>query len=67
MEDYEAFIAEPAEDFVYPEIDEEEAAGDVLHLGNDRAGPRGSSIPHRSLVLHSFASALADTLGISPA
>lgn len=64
MEEYESFIAEPAEDFVYPELDEEEAAG-MCYTSGTTGRPKGVVYSHRSLVLHSFATALADVLGIS--
>lgn len=64
MEEYESFIAEPAEDFVYPDLDEEEAAG-MCYTSGTTGRPKGVVYSHRSLVLHSFASAMADTLGIS--
>jgi len=64
MEEYESFIAEPAEDFVYPDLDEEEAAG-MCYTSGTTGRPKGVVYSHRALVLHSFASAMADTLGIS--
>lgn len=64
MEEYESFIAEPAEDFVYPDLDEEEAAG-MCYTSGTTGRPKGVVYSHRALVLHSFASAMSDTLGIS--
>src|SRR5690606_5795187 len=62
--DYVAFIAGPAEAFAYSEIDEE-GAGGMCYTWGTTGRPKGVGDTHRSLVLHSFASALADTLGIS--
>jgi fatty-acyl-CoA synthase len=64
MEEYETFIAEPAEDFVYPELDEEDAAG-MCYTSGTTGRPKGVVYSHRALVLHSFATALGDVLGIS--
>lgn len=64
MENYESFIAESADDFVYPDLDEEEAAG-MCYTSGTTGKPKGVIYSHRSLVLHSMASAMTDTLGIS--
>ncbi|WP_211295704.1 long-chain fatty acid--CoA ligase [Planifilum fimeticola] len=64
MEEYESFIAEPAEDFVYPELEEEDAAG-MCYTSGTTGRPKGVVYSHRALVLHSFATALGDVLGIS--
>jgi fatty-acyl-CoA synthase len=60
---YEEFLGEATGDFAYPDLDEEEAAG-LCYTSGTTGRPKGVAYSHRALVLHSFAVALADTLGL---
>lgn len=63
-ENYEDWISLPEEDFTYPEIDENDAAG-MCYTSGTTGKPKGVVYSHRSIVLHSFVSAMADNLGVS--
>ncbi len=62
--DYEAFLAGAQGDFRYPELAEDEAAG-MCYTSGTTGKPKGVVYSHRAIVLHSFASVMADTLAIS--
>jgi fatty-acyl-CoA synthase len=63
-EDYEQFISESAEDFRYPHLDENDALG-MCYTSGTTGKPKGVVYSHRSIILHSFVSAMADSLGVS--
>jgi fatty-acyl-CoA synthase len=62
-EDYEALLAGGSDDFQPPPPDEQRAAG-LCYTSGTTGHPKGVSYSHRALVLHSFASAMKDTLGL---
>jgi fatty-acyl-CoA synthase len=64
LENYEDLVAQPAPDFQYPMIAEDDPAG-ICYTSGTTGKPKGVVYSHRSLVLHSFASALTDCLGVS--
>jgi fatty-acyl-CoA synthase len=61
---YEELIAEAGDDFQYPEIDENQGAAMCFTSGTT-GNSKGVVYSHRALVLHSFASALEETFGLS--
>jgi fatty-acyl-CoA synthase len=63
-ESYETLLAHSSEDFEFPEIDENEAAGMCFTSGTTGRS-KGVVYSHRSLVLHSMAECMTDCLGIS--
>ncbi|MEI2616774.1 MAG: long-chain fatty acid--CoA ligase [Thermomicrobiales bacterium] len=64
MLSYEQFIEGfDADTFVQPALDEEQAAA-MCYSSGTTGRPKGAVYSHRALVLHSFASAMADTLGV---
>jgi fatty-acyl-CoA synthase len=63
-ESYETWLEGATGDFVYPEIDEDEAAS-LCFTSGTTGHPKGVLYSHRALVLHSFAEAMAETFGIS--
>jgi acyl-CoA synthetase (AMP-forming)/AMP-acid ligase II len=63
LESYEDFLAAADDDFVYPELDENEAAAMCFTSGTTGKS-KGVVYSHRALVLHSFAQCLADAFAI---
>jgi len=61
--DYEAAIAAAEPTTEWPDIDENAAAA-MCYTSGTTGNPKGVVYSHRSSVLHSFATALAGTLGI---
>jgi len=63
-EGYEDFLAGADDSFVYPAIEENDAASMCFTSGTT-GKPKGVVYSHRALVLHSFAQAPGDSFGIS--
>jgi fatty-acyl-CoA synthase len=62
-ENYESLLAAAKDGFVYPHLDEQDAA--VLCYTSGTTGQsKGVAYSHRALVLHSFAESMKDTFGI---
>jgi len=62
-ESYEGLLASAAEDFRYPDLAENEAAA-MCYTSGTTGKPKGVVYSHRAIVLHSFAEALSDYMGI---
>ncbi|MFQ5986902.1 MAG: AMP-binding protein, partial [Thermoplasmata archaeon] len=60
---YEEFIGQEDGEFVFPELREDDAAG-MCYTSGTTGRPKGVLYSHRAIVLHSFASAMAVTLGL---
>jgi len=62
--DYEQLLADADESqFVYKDLDEKQAAA-MCYTSGTTGMPKGVLASHRAIVLHSMASAMADTLGL---
>src|SRR5439155_2258084 len=64
--DYEELLAEQPPDFDYPEIDDRTAAG-LCYTSGTTGNPKGVLYSHRSQILHSFGTCLADAMGLMEA
>jgi fatty-acyl-CoA synthase len=61
---YEQLLAEAPAEFRYPDIDENDGAAMCFTSGTTGSS-KGVVYSHRALVLHSFAEAMADSMGLS--
>ena len=61
---YEDLIASSSEDFAWPTFDENTASS-LCYTSGTTGNPKGVLFSHRSTLLHAFAAALPDALGIS--
>ncbi|MFZ6675791.1 3-(methylthio)propionyl-CoA ligase [Undibacterium sp. Xuan67W] len=61
---YEDLIDANADDFVWPEFDENSASS-LCYTSGTTGHPKGALYSHRSTVLHSYASAMPDGLNVS--
>jgi fatty-acyl-CoA synthase len=61
-ESYEPFIANQPDTFVWPDLDERTASA-LCYTSGTTGHPKGVLYDHRSTVLHSYGSALVDTMG----
>ncbi len=62
--DYESLLAAARPDFAWPSLDERQASS-LCYTSGTTGNPKGVLYSHRSTVLHAFASAAADGLGLS--
>ncbi|WP_394778266.1 AMP-binding protein, partial [Undibacterium sp.] len=61
---YEELIAENSPDFAWPLFDENSASS-LCYTSGTTGNPKGALYSHRSTVLHSYASAMPDSLNVS--
>jgi acyl-CoA synthetase (AMP-forming)/AMP-acid ligase II len=61
---YEELLAAEEGGFVWPELDERQAAG-LCYTSGTTGNPKGVLYSHRSNILHCLASTMADTVGIA--
>jgi len=64
VRDYESLIAGKPTDFAWPDLDERSASS-LCYTSGTSGNPKGVLYSHRSTVLHSYAAAMSDSLGIS--
>ncbi len=63
---YEDLLADASDDYEWPQFDERSAAA-LCYTSGTTGNPKGALYSHRSTVLHAYASALPNALGISSA
>lgn len=61
---YEDFIRGGADDFAWPELDENAPLG-LCYTSGTTGNPKGAMYTHRSTYLHTMAEAMTDTMGMS--
>jgi fatty-acyl-CoA synthase len=61
---YEDLVGEAADDFDWPELDEN-AASSLCYTSGTTGKPKGVIYSHRSTVLHAYAACLPDSMGLS--
>ena len=64
LQSYEAWIGRESDDYVWPVFDERSAAT-LCYTSGTTGNPKGALYSHRSTVLHAYAGALPDSLGLS--
>jgi fatty-acyl-CoA synthase len=63
---YEDLLASAREEYAFPKLDENAAAG-MCYTSGTTGNPKGVAYSHRALILHSYAQAMADAMGLCEA
>ena len=63
---YEELLADQPAEYDYPEVDDRSAAG-LCYTSGTTGNPKGVLYSHRSQILHSFGTCLADAMGLQEA
>ena len=64
LRSYEAWMSDEPETYAWPQFDERSAAA-LCYTSGTTGNPKGALYSHRSTMLHAFAGALPDSLGLS--
>ena len=64
LQSYEAWIGAESDVYAWPQFDERSAAA-LCYTSGTTGNPKGALYSHRSTLLHAFAGALPDSLGLS--
>jgi fatty-acyl-CoA synthase len=64
LRSYEAWLADEPEAYAWPQFDERSAAA-LCYTSGTTGNPKGALYSHRSTMLHAFAGALPDSMGLS--
>ncbi len=64
LQSYETWIAGESDQYAWPQFDERSAAA-LCYTSGTTGNPKGALYSHRSTLLHAFAGALPDSLGLS--
>ena len=64
LQSYEAWIASESDVYDWPQFDERSAAA-LCYTSGTTGNPKGALYSHRSTLLHAYAGALPDSLGLS--
>ena len=64
LQSYEAWIGDQPTSYTWPQFDERSAAA-LCYTSGTTGNPKGALYSHRSTLLHAFAGALPDSLGLS--
>ncbi|HVU13284.1 MAG TPA: long-chain fatty acid--CoA ligase [Phototrophicaceae bacterium] len=65
FENYESFLASASGKFEYPDLDENEAMA-MCYTSGTTGKPKGVIYSHRALVLHTLASCIPGSVGLTP-
>lgn len=63
FEEYESFLESGDQSYSFPDLNENHACG-ICYTSGTTGKPKGVVYSHRAMVLHTFCSGLADTIGL---
>jgi 3-(methylthio)propionyl---CoA ligase len=64
LQSYEAWIGEQSEQYTWPEFDENSASS-MCYTSGTTGNPKAALYSHRSTILHAYAVAMPDVMGVS--